>query len=60
MAEEPKEYKSTDELKALFKDLDKSASRRSDFSRPFLRVSVLWCASHALGGARGGGWVSPQ
>ena len=31
MAEEPKEYKSTDELKALFKDFDSSDSRRKDF-----------------------------
>ena len=39
MAEKAKEYKSTDELKALFKDLDKSASRRSDFIRD---LDQLW------------------
>ena len=44
MAEKAKEYKSTDELKALFKNFDSSDSRRKDFIRD---LDQLWNHSGA-------------
>ena len=54
MADKSKEFRNTDKLKALFKEFDKSDSRRKDFKKD---IDQLWIHSEATSATEKSSWA---